>query len=144
MKLLIQRVEKASVEVDSSIVSAIDIGLVVFIGVTHNDTYENCIWLAKKLVNLRIFENEGKFNCSLLDIKGEALIVSQFTLYGDCNTGRRPSFTQAASPDFANKLYELFIKEVKATSISVKTGIFAAKMKVNLINDGPVTLMLER
>lgn len=145
MKLLIQRVEKASVKVDSRIVSAINHGVVVFIGVTHTDTNENSAWLANKLVHLRIFEDdEGKFNRSLLDIKGSALIISQFTLYGDCEAGRRPSFTQAAAPDFANQLYEHFIEEVRKKGVTVETGIFAAKMKVSLINDGPVTLMIER
>jgi D-tyrosyl-tRNA(Tyr) deacylase len=145
MKILIQRVNEASVEVDSKIVGAISAGVLVFIGITHNDTKEQAAWLANKLINLRIFEDEaGKFNCSLLDQKGSALIVSQFTLYGDCNGGRRPSFIQAAHPELANSLYEYFMEEVRKSGVRVEKGIFGAKMKVALVNDGPVTIMLER
>lgn len=145
MKILIQRVTQASVEVDSKIVGAIDGGVVVFVGITHSDTMVQAEWLANKLINLRIFEDElGKFNSSLIERKGAALIISQFTLYGDCSKGRRPSFTQAALPEMAKQLYEQFIDEVRKGGIPVETGIFGAKMKVSLVNDGPVTLMLEQ
>ena len=145
MKIVIQRVAKASVEVGSKIVGAIGGGVVVLVGVTHTDTESHAVWLASKLINLRIFEDEfGKINCSLIDRKGAALIISQFTLYGNCNDGRRPSFTQAAPPDMAIQLYEKFIDTVRQGGIPVETGIFGAEMKVSLINDGPVTLILER
>lgn len=145
MKIVVQRVTQASVEVENKIVGNIGIGVVVFAGFTHNDTPEQGQWLANKLINLRIFEDEmGKMNRSLLDCRGAALIISQFTLYGDCNGGRRPSFTKAALPEFANKLYEQFIDEVRNGGIPVSTGIFGAQMKVDLINNGPLTFVLER
>ncbi len=145
MKILIQRVTQASVEVDNKVVGAIQFGVLVFIGITHSDTASQAAWLAHKLIHLRIFEDEqGKINQSLIDKKGSALIISQFTLYADCSDGRRPSFTQAAPPAMAKQLYELFIQEVTKGGISVETGIFGADMKVSLVNDGPVTLILER
>lgn len=145
MKILIQRVTQANVEVDAKIVGAIGVGVVVLVGVTHADTATQAAWLANKLVNLRIFEDEGgKINRSLVDQKGAALIISQFTLYGDCSDGRRPSFTQAAPPEKAKELYGLFIEEVRKGGIPVETGIFGAEMKISLVNNGPVTLMLER
>lgn len=145
MKILIQRVEKASVEVDKKVVGAINSGLLVLVGVTHEDTTEQAAWLVNKLIHLRIFSDEnGQMNKSLLESGGSALIISQFTLYADCAGGRRPSFTNAASPSHAKELYETFIDEVRKKGISVETGIFGAMMKVSLINDGPVTLMLER
>lgn len=145
MKLVVQRVAHAKVEVDAKNVGEIGAGVLVLLGVTHTDTKEQTAWLANKLINLRIFEDsEGKLNRSLLDIKGEALIVSQFTLYGDCSEGRRPSFTRAARPDLANELYDYFIQEVQKGGIEVATGIFGANMQVSLLNDGPVTLIIER
>lgn len=145
MKILIQRVTQATVEVDSKIVGAIDAGVLVFVGITQSDTLAQATWLAKKLINLRIFEDEfGKLNCSLIDKQGAVLIISQFTLYGDCSNGRRPSFTQAASLEIAEPLYEQFIDEVRKGSVPVETGVFGAEMKVSLVNDGPITLMLER
>jgi D-tyrosyl-tRNA(Tyr) deacylase len=145
MKIIIQRVSQASVEVESRIVGAIDAGVVVLVGFTHSDTAAEAAWLANKLIHLRIFEDEfGKINHSVIDCKGAALIVSQFTLYGDCKDGRRPSFTNAAPPEMAKQLYEQFIKEVRKGGIPVETGIFGAEMKVSLINDGPVTLILEK
>jgi D-tyrosyl-tRNA(Tyr) deacylase len=145
MKILIQRVSQASVEVAGKIVGAIESGLLIFIGVTHTDTIDQTAWLANKLVNLRLFEDDqGKMNKSLIDAKGEVLVVSQFTLYADCNAGRRPSFTQAASPELGEQLYEQFIEALRTEGVSVQTGIFGAKMKVSLLNDGPVTIMLER
>ncbi len=143
--MVVQRVARASVEVDGKIVGEIGDGVLVLIGITHNDTKEQAAWLANKLVNLRMFEDEqGKINQSLLDKKGCALIVSQFTLYGDCSEGRRPSFTQAAPPAIAKPLYEYFNAEVQRNGVPVQTGVFGAEMKVSLLNDGPVTLILER
>ena len=145
MKILIQRVAHAQVEVEDKIVGSIGPGVLVFLGVTHNDTEAQVIWLANKLIHLRIFQDqEGKINRSLLDQKGSVLLVSQFTLYGDCKDGRRPSFTQAAEPGLAKRLYEYFIDEVRKGGIPVQTGIFGAEMKVSLLNDGPVTLLIER
>jgi len=145
MKILVQRTVQANVVVDNNIVGAIGIGVVVFVGFTHSDTLSHVEWLANKLVNLRIFMDEaGKINQSLIDCKGSALIISQFTLYADCNNGRRPSFIQAAPPEQAKQLYDQFIAEVSKAGVTVETGIFGAKMKVSLINDGPVTVMLER
>lgn len=144
MKLLIQRVSQANVVVENRQVAAIGAGILVFIGVTHTDTEAEVTRLANKLINLRLFgDAEGKINRSLLDCKGDALIVSQFTLYADCSTGRRPSFTAAAPPDLAKKLYEQFIEEVAKAGIQVQSGIFGAYMQVSLTNDGPVTLILE-
>lgn len=145
MKILIQRVTEANVKIDGQITGKIDKGVVVFIGITHSDTPLQSAWLANKLINLRIFEDEmGKMNRSLTEVKGAALIISQFTLYADCNQGKRPSFTQAALPDAAKSLYEQFIEEVRIGGIKVETGTFGAEMKVALVNDGPVTIMLER
>lgn len=145
MKILIQRVTEANVKVNFETVAKIDKGVVVFVGVTHSDTPAEASWLANKLINLRIFEDEaGKMNQSLIDQKGSALIVSQFTLYADCNSGKRPSFTKAALPDMANSLYEFFIEEVRKGGIQAESGIFGAEMKVSLINDGPVTILLEK
>lgn len=145
MKILIQRVTHASVEVNEKIVGNIGPGVLVFLGITHSDTAIQTIWLANKLINLRIFEDsQGKINQSLVDRKGSALVISQFTLYADCNAGRRPSFTQAAPPEVANPLYEQFVDEIRKSGIPVATGVFGAEMKVSLVNDGPVTIMLER
>ena len=145
MKLVIQRVKEASVEVDGDIVGNIDKGYLVFIGITHTDTKETADYLVKKLCNLRVFEDEqGKMNLSLKDIEGKLLIVSQFTLYANCDSGNRPSFTDAAKPDIANELYEYFCDKCKENKIEVQKGVFGADMKVNLINDGPVTIILEK
>jgi D-tyrosyl-tRNA(Tyr) deacylase len=145
MKILIQRVTQASVVVDNKVVGTIGAGVVVFVGVTHSDTMAQVTWLANKLIHLRLFEDpSGKMNQSLLDKQGSALIISQFTLYADCSDGRRPSFIGAASPDMAKGLYEQFIVEVRKNGIPVETGVFGADMKVSLVNDGPVTLILER
>lgn len=145
MKILIQRVLNASVEVEGAVIGRIGSGVLVFVGITHSDTVSQAAWLANKLANLRIFEDsEGKLNQSLIDRQGEALIISQFTLYADCSAGRRPSFIQAAQPEIAKPLYEIFVDEMRKLGISVATGIFGAYMKVSLINDGPVTIILER
>ncbi len=145
MKLVIQRVLNAKVEVEGKEVGAIGPGVLVFVGITHNDAIDQVCWLANKLINLRIFEDaQGKINQSLLECNGEALIISQFTLYADCSGGRRPSFTQAAQPELANQLYEKFIEEVRKGGIKVQCGIFGADMKVSLLNNGPFTVSLER
>ena len=145
MKLVVQRVKNASVEVDNKIVGKIEKGYLVLIGVTHSDTKEIADYLVKKLCNLRIFEDENeKMNLNIKQVEGSFLIVSQFTLYGDCTEGNRPSFTNAARPEFANELYEYFCDKCKDNGIHVEKGIFGADMKVNLLNDGPVTIILDR
>lgn len=145
MKFVIQRVKNAQVDVDNKTVGKIDNGFSVLIGITHTDTKEIADYLVKKLINLRVFEDEnGKMNLSLEDVKGSLLLVSQFTLYADCSSGNRPSFTEAAKPDFANELYEYIISECKKKVDKVETGIFGADMKISLLNDGPVTIILEK
>ena len=145
MKLVVQRVKNAKVEVDNKVVGSIEKGFLVLLGVTHSDTRKTADYLVKKLVNLRVFEDENrKMNLGLKDINGELLIVSQFTLYADCSNGNRPSFTNAAKPDFANELYEYFCDKCKENNIKVERGIFGADMKVSLLNDGPVTIVLEK
>lgn len=145
MKALIQRVKRASVTINSKKISEIGNGLLVLLGVEKGDEATNADKLADKLVHLRIFEDENeKMNKSLLDINGEMLIVSQFTLCGDCKKGTRPSFDKSAPPQIANELYEYFIEKVKEYSIPVQTGRFGAMMDVELINEGPVTFMIEK
>ena len=145
MRLVVQRVNEASVSVDNKICGKIEQGLLVFLGIHKNDTPEDTLWLVNKLVNLRIFpDDKDKMNLSIKDIKGNILIISQFTLYGDCTTGRRPSFTEPALPEKAVNIYKKFIDEVKVVVKDVQTGIFGAKMKVFLINDGPVTFIIEK
>ena len=144
MKLVIQRVKNAQVEVDSKIVGKIEKGFLVLIGITHDDTEANADYLAKKLCNLRIFEDENeKMNLALKDVGGELLLVSQFTLYANCADGNRPSFTDAARPDEAEKLYEYFCKKCME-KVEVQTGMFRQHMEVRLINDGPVTIIIEK
>ena len=145
MKFIVQRVNKSQVEVEEKIVGKIDRGFMVLIGITHNDTKEIADFLVRKLINLRVFEDEnGKMNLSLKDVQGSLLIISQFTLYADCTSGNRPSFTNAAKPEFANELYEYIIEECKKQISNVQTGIFGADMQVSLVNDGPVTIILEK
>ena len=145
MKALIQRVKRASVTIDGKLFSAINQGLLVFLGVQKGDSEENADKLAQKLVNLRIFEDENdKMNLSLKDVKGQMLVVSQFTLCGDCKKGTRPSFDNAELPQKANELYEYFVSQIKVQEIETKTGSFGAMMDVELINDGPVTFMVEK
>lgn len=145
MKLVVQRVKNAKVDVDGKTVGKIENGFLVLLGVTHTDTKEIADYLVKKLCNLRVFEDEnGKMNLSLKDVNGELLIVSQFTLYADCSGGNRPSFVNAAKPEFANELYEYFCNKCKENNIKVEKGIFGADMKLSLLNDGPVTIILEK
>lgn len=145
MRLTIQRVKNASVEVEGKIVGEIEKGFLVLVGVTHSDTKENADFLAKKLCNLRVFEDDNeKMNLSIKDIDGELLIISQFTLYADTKKGNRPSFIESAEPKYANELYEYFIQKCKEENIrKVEKGIFGAHMKVSLLNDGPVTINME-
>lgn len=145
MKFIVQRVNKSQVEVEEKIVGKIDKGFMVLIGITHNDTKEIADFLVKKLINLRVFEDtNGKMNLSLKDVQGSLLLISQFTLYADCSSGNRPSFTNAAKPEFANELYEYIIEECKKQVSNVQTGVFGADMQVSLVNDGPVTIILEK
>lgn len=146
MKVVVQRVAQASVTVDGQIVGQIDRGLMILLGVTHGDSEAQAGWLAQKVARLRIFEDaEGKMNLSLLDVGGGALVVSQFTLYGDCRKGNRPSFTDAAQPEIADALYVRFAALLAQAGVSpVQTGVFGAHMQVEIHNDGPVTLILER
>ena len=146
MKIVVQRVKNAKVDVEGKTVGKIDTGFLVLLGVTHEDTEEQADYLAKKLCNLRVFTDENdKMNLSLKDVNGKLLIVSQFTLYADCTGGNRPSFTNAAKPDKAEKLYEYFCNQCKEKyNIEVEKGIFGADMKVELLNDGPVTIIIEK
>lgn len=144
MKFVIQRVTSASVTVNNKIVGAIDNGFLVLIGITHTDNRNIADYLVKKLLALRVFTDEqSKMNLSLKDINGSLLLVSQFTLYADCSHGNRPGFTNAAKPDYANELYEYIIDKCKSEGFNVQTGIFGADMKINLLNDGPVTIILD-
>lgn len=144
MRAVIQRVKSASVTVDSKLVSEIGAGLLIFLGVAKEDTEADIAYMVNKVANLRIFEDkEGKMNCSLLETGGAALVVSQFTLYGDCRKGRRPSFINAARPESANVLYEQFITALKKQNIPTQGGTFQAMMDVQLVNDGPVTILLD-
>lgn len=145
MKIVVQRVNNASVNVDNNIVGKIDKGHVVLLGIKNTDTHKDVDYLVKKLINLRVFnDDKDKMNLSLLDVQGELLIISQFTLYGDCKkSGNRPSFTEAANAEIARPLYEYFINECKKQIPIVQTGIFGADMKVSLENDGPVTIIIE-
>ena len=145
MKIVVQRVKKAKVDVEGKTVGKIDKGFLVLLGVTHEDTEEQADYLAKKLCNLRVFTDENdKMNLSLKDVKGKLLIVSQFTLYGNCEDGNRPSFIEAARPEEAIPLYEYFCKQCEERGIEVQKGIFGADMKVELLNDGPVTIIIEK
>lgn len=145
MKLVIQRVKKAEVQVEGKTVGKINKGFLVLLGVTTDDSNENADYLVRKLCNLRVFTDENeKMNLGLKDVNGELLIISQFTLYADCKQGNRPSFIQAAQSDKANELYEYFCKECAKNNIKVEKGIFGANMQVSLINDGPVTIIIEK
>lgn len=144
MRFVIQRVQHANVSVDGQIIGAINKGLLVFIGVTHSDTREIADKMVKKLVNMRIFQDENdKTNLALQDVNGQLLLISQFTLYADCKKGNRPSFINAGSPDMANELYEYIIKCCKESVPIVEKGSFGADMKIDLFNDGPFTIVLD-
>ena len=144
MRAVIQRVKAASVTVEGQVISEIGKGLLIFLGIAQEDTVADIDYMASKIANLRIFEDtEGRMNLSVLDIGGEGLVVSQFTLYGDSRKGRRPSFIAAARPEKADPLYQAFMDEISRLGVPVKAGIFQAMMEVELINDGPVTLILD-
>ncbi|WP_437191650.1 D-aminoacyl-tRNA deacylase [Planctomicrobium sp. SH527] len=144
MRAVVQRVRSSSVTVAGNVVGKIEHGFLVLLGITTDDTQDDVVYLAGKLVGLRIFEDDdGKMNRSISEAGGAMLIVSQFTLYGDCRKGRRPSFIEAARPEVAQPLYESFVAEVRGQGIHVETGIFQAEMDVALINDGPITLLLD-
>ncbi len=145
MKALLQRVSSASVTVDGRITGQINQGYVILLGVTHSDTKTEADWLANKIAGLRLFEDaDDKMNLSLFDVAGSVLVVSQFTLYGDARKGRRPSFTDAARPEQAEPLVEYFCDKLRQRGLTVATGVFGAMMQVEIHNDGPVTLMLEK
>jgi D-tyrosyl-tRNA(Tyr) deacylase len=144
MRAVLQRVLSANVQVDQVIVGQIEQGWLVLLGVEQGDTIESVRWLAEKTVNLRAFaDDQGKMNRSVLDLAGQVLIVSQFTLAGDCRKGRRPSFDRAAVPEEARKLYEFFCDQVASMGVPVERGIFQADMQVTLVNDGPVTFVID-
>ncbi len=144
MRAIVQRVKNASVTVENNVIGKIDKGLLVFLGVGDGDSSTDVDYMINKILDLRIFQDEfDKMNLSIKDIEGELLVVSQFTLYGDCRKGKRPSFSSSASPSLANELYEEFISKAKLSEIKVETGKFGANMQVDLLNDGPVTIMLE-
>lgn len=144
MRVVVQRVTSASVSVENNITGKIGKGLLVFLGITHTDNEKDVKWIVDKISGLRIFSDEnGKMNRSIEDINGEILLVSQFTLYGDAKKGKRPSFVNAAKPDLAIPLYEKVIEAIKGKNINIATGIFGADMKVELLNDGPVTIIVD-
>lgn len=145
MRVVVQRVTRSSVSVGGQVVGSIGVGLNVLIGVKEGDTEDEARWLAQKVAGLRIFEDAaGKMNRSVLEVGGEALVISQFTLYGDASRGRRPSFIQAARPEVADPLIGRFVEFLRAEGVPVQTGIFQAMMLVEIYNDGPVTIILER
>ena len=144
VRAVVQRVTSASVTVDGRVAGEIGAGLLVLLGVSRTDNPESATYLAEKIANLRIFSDEaGKMNLSLVDISGSALVVSQFTLYGDTRGGRRPSFIQAAPPEEASRPYDEFVRSMRALGVAVETGVFQAHMRVELVNDGPVTILLD-
>jgi len=144
MRCVVQRVSRASVRVNAEGIGQINKGILALVGIEHNDNDNDVSWLADKLLGLRIFEDEhGKMNLSLVDVGGDLLVVSQFTLHGDCRKGKRPSFSDAAPPDMAKSLFDKLVATLRASGVKVETGQFQAKMEVELINDGPVTLLLD-
>ena len=145
MRVVVQRVTRASVTVDGKVVGAIGLGLLVLVAFTATDNQADVDWMAEKIVGLRVFpDDDGKMNRSLADVRGQLLVVSQFTLYGDASRGRRPSFVKAADPKIAVALYDAFVGAVRDRNVTVETGTFGAMMEVELVNDGPVTLVIER
>lgn len=143
MKAVVQRVKGASVKVDGRVVGKIGYGLLVFLGIGKEDQQKDMDWMIDKIVNLRIFEKEGKFDQSLCDVKGELLLVSQFTLYGNCSKGRRPSFSDAMEVNRAREIFDVFVAKAREKVARVETGVFQAHMDVELTNDGPVTLIID-
>ena len=144
MRAVVQRVKESSVKIDGSIVGKINKGFNVLIGIAKDDTVDDLKYIKDKIMNLRVFEDENdKMNLSIKDVNGELLIVSQFTLYGDCRKGRRPNFMNALSGEEAEKLYEEFLRMIREENIVVETGVFGADMEVSIINDGPVTLLID-
>lgn len=144
MKVVLQRVRHASVTVEQRVIGQIQQGFLLLVGVTHEDDLEDVAYLVRKIVNMRVFEDQvGKMNLSIQDIGGEILSVSQFTLYADTKKGNRPSFTKAASPATAEELYEVFNQQLRASGVELQTGQFGAEMKVELLNDGPVTIIID-
>ncbi len=144
MRAVVQRISRAKVTVENEIVGQVGKGFLVLLGVSQDDTQDDVIFMAQKIAGLRVFrDTEGKMNLSLQDVGGQMLVVSQFTLYGDCRKGRRPSFVQAAPPEKADELYQSFVAEVRGQGIHVETGQFQADMDVELVNEGPVTLLIE-
>ena len=145
MRVLLQRVSRAEVRIEGNVVGRIQGGFCLLVGFTHGDGAEQVEWMAEKVIGLRLFgDDEGKMNLSLEDVGGGLLVVSQFTLYGDARKGRRPSFIDAARPDVAEGLYDMFVERLRTRGLEVATGQFGAMMEVDLVNDGPVTLWLER
>ena len=144
MRVVLQRVKEAHVNVDGATVGSIATGMVVLVGVTSTDSRQDADYLVEKIIHLRIFPDEArKMNRSLLEASGALLVVSQFTLYGDCKKGRRPSFDSAAPPDLARNLYDYFVERLRFRNIPVQTGVFQAEMEIHLVNDGPVTFILD-
>lgn len=144
MRAVVQRISQGKVVVEDQVTGAIDKGLLVFLGVTNEDNIQDVKYMAEKIVNLRIFEDDNeKMNLSVIDAEGKILAVSQFTLLGDCRKGRRPNFTEAARPEMADELYKSFIEECKKLGVNVETGVFQAHMMVHSINDGPVTILID-
>jgi D-tyrosyl-tRNA(Tyr) deacylase len=144
MRAVVQRVSEASVTVDGSVIGQIGRGFLVLLGISHGDTQKDVVWMATKIAGLRVFEDsEGRMNLGLADVGGAVLLVSQFTLYGDCRKGRRPSFIEAARPEVAVPLYQAVAAELRGAGLQVETGKFQAHMDVRLLNDGPVTLLLD-
>ncbi|MGV2333735.1 MAG UNVERIFIED_CONTAM: D-aminoacyl-tRNA deacylase [Planctomycetaceae bacterium] len=144
MRAVVQRVSEASVTVDGSVIGQIGRGFLVLLGISHSDTQKDVVWMATKIAGLRVFEDpEGRMNLGLADVGGAVLLVSQFTLYGDCRKGRRPSFIEAARPEVAVPLYQAVAAELRGAGLQVETGKFQAHMDVRLLNDGPVTLLLD-
>lgn len=145
MRALIQRVLSASVSVENQIIGKIDNGILVLLGIAHDDNEEKMKWVVDKIMNLKIFEdNEGRMGLNLKDVNGELLVVSQFTLYGDVRKGTKPSFTDAAKPEFANDMYKKFVQYCKSLNVKTQEGQFQAHMMITLVNDGPVTFMIEK
>jgi len=144
MRAIVQRVKSANVQIEGQLIAEIESGLLIFLGISIDDQQSDIDYLIKKIANLRIFRDDDlRMNKSLLDVGGQALVVSQFTLYGDCRKGRRPNFSQAAKPEKAHQLYQVFVNQLLQLGVDVKTGVFQATMEVELTNDGPITILLD-